>query len=244
MGKPDYSQLELPSPLPERPYVLMNMVMSVDGKAVVDGDEGGLGSDIDRRLMREVRTNADVILVGASTLRATGASSRLGAEDLEQIRIDSGRSRFPMASLLSRSGALPLEKIFFTARDFDAVVYLTDETPEQAFEAARDTGRPVVRLPSADTVRAMLRHMRGELGAEVLLLEGGPSTNAEFFRRNLVDELFVTVGAVVVGGRETPTIVEGPGGGSTKDLVPMQLVSATPNAETDELYLRYKVRRD
>ena len=244
MAKPDYSRLTLPPPPDDRPYVLMNMVMSVDGKAVVGGDESGLGSDIDRRLMREIRTNADVILVGANTLRTTGASSRLGAEDLEQIRIASGRPRFPIASLLSRSGNLPLEKIFFTARDFDAVVYLSDGTPEAAASAVEATGRTVVRLPEGENLPAMLAHMREHLSANVLLVEGGPTTNAGFFRQGLVDELFVTVGPFVVGGRDTPTIVEGEGRVALEELRAMELLSAETNAEANELYLRYRVPHD
>ncbi len=241
MGKPDYAQLALPPPPQGRPYVLMNMVMSVDGKAVVSGSEGGLGSDVDRRLMREIRTNADVILVGANTLRATGASSRLGADDLEQIRIASGRPRFPTAALRSRSGNLPLDKLFFTARDFDAVIFLTDETPDVAYEAVVATGRPVVRLPAQDTIPAMLSHMRDELGAKVLLVEGGPTTNGDFFARDLVDELFVTVGPVVVGGRDTSTIIEGDHRFTMDDLPRMERLSAELNPETDEVYLRYRV---
>jgi 2,5-diamino-6-(ribosylamino)-4(3H)-pyrimidinone 5'-phosphate reductase len=243
MGKPDYSQLELPDPPPGRPYVVMNMVMSVDGKAVVGGSEGGLGSDVDHRLMREIRTNADVILVGANTLRATGASSRLGADDLEQVRIASGRPRFPTAALLSRSGELPLDKLFFSARDFNAVIYLTEETPDAAFDAVTATGRPVVRLPAHGTLPAMLAHMRNELGAKILLVEGGPTTNGEFFAGDLVDELFVTVGPVVVGGRDTPTIVEGAHRFTMDNLPRMERLSATLNAATDEVYLRFRLIR-
>lgn len=72
--KPDYTRLEFGAAPLDRPYVILNMVSSIDGKAVVEGSEKGLGSKTDQRLMRELRTNADTILNGAGTLRASGTS--------------------------------------------------------------------------------------------------------------------------------------------------------------------------
>ncbi len=88
----------------------------------------------------------------------------------------------------------------------------------------------------------MLRHMRHELGAWVLLLEGGPSTNAEFFANGFIDEFFLTLGPVVIGGRETLTTVEGAEPFSRQDAPRLELLSAVPNPATGEVYLRYRVR--
>ena len=42
--KPDYTRLEFGRTPADRPYVILNMVSSIDGKAVVEGSEKGLGS--------------------------------------------------------------------------------------------------------------------------------------------------------------------------------------------------------
>lgn len=221
------------------------MVMSADGKAAVDGTEQGIGSATDRRLMRELRVNADVVLTGAGTLRASGTSSRLGDEALEQLRLDRGKPRFPVAAVFSRSGDLPLDRAFFTARDFDAVVYASPGMPEPRYQAIAATGRPVFRLPSegAQAVSAMLTHMRRELRAEVLLCEGGPTTNAQLFELGVVDEYFLTLGPVIVGGKATLTAVDGDRAFSPGNVKRMDLISAAPNPATSEVYLRYRVRR-
>lgn len=241
-NKPDYTALNFPEPSPNRPYIIVNMVMSADGKAVIEGNEQGLGSKVDQRLMRELRVNADVVLNGASTLRISGTSSRLSDEGLEQIRLDRGKPRFPIAAVWSRSGDLPLDKIFFTARDFEAVVYLSDSAPRSRREAAEATGRPVYSVPAVDDLRSMLAHMRNELGAKVLLCEGGPTTTAQFFGEHVVDEYFTTIGPEIVAGRDTLTPVEGPVTFSRDSVRHLELVSVTRNHETSELYLRYRVR--
>ena len=222
--------------------MLVNMVMSADGKVVVDGTEQGIGSKADQRLMRELRVNCDVVLNGAGTLRASGSSSRLGDPALETLRLGRGKPRLPIAATISASGDLPLDRLFFTATDFEAVVYLAHSTPPGRCEDVEATGRHVVLLPAERPIEAMLRHMRHELGANVLLCEGGPSLNAQMFRADAVDEYFVTIGPVVVGGQDTLTPVEGEPY-THETLRQLELVSATPNPDTGEIYCRYRLRR-
>jgi len=242
-GKPDYSALDLPGPPPDRPYVIANVVMSADGKGVIEGTERGIGSDVDQRLMRELRVNADVVLNGAGTLRASGTSSRLGDQGLDLVRLGQGKPRTPIAAVLSRSGDLPLDRAFFTATDFPAVVYLSEVAPEARRAAIAATGRPVTTLPASDEFGAMLRHMRRELGAKVLLVEGGPTVYAGLYAIDAVDEAFVTLGPVVVGGVDTLTAVAGERAFTLAEAKRLELLSAHANPDTSELYLRYRVTR-
>jgi 2,5-diamino-6-(ribosylamino)-4(3H)-pyrimidinone 5'-phosphate reductase len=241
--KPDYTNLELPPPPDHRPYVLLNMVMSTDGKVVIEGTEQGIGSKVDHRLMREIRVNADIVMNGASTLRASGTSSRLNDEALEVMRRQRGKPTSPIAAVMSRSGDLPLDKMFFRSREFDAIIYAAPEMPAEKVAAIAATGRTVhVLAPTANDILEMLRHMRLELGAEVLLCEGGPDMNAQLFALDVVDEYFVTLGPVVIGGKNTLTAVEGQRAFSREEVRHVELVSAVPNPETSEVYLRYRVR--
>ena len=241
--QPDYTTLEFPDPPEDRPYVIADMIASADGKTVIEGNEAGLGSRIDRRLLHELRLHADVVLSGAGTLRATGASPRLHEDDLKVLRRERGKSRTPIGAVITASGDVPLDAGFFTSDEFEAYVYLADSAPPGRREAIKATGRPVVEVPADDAVRAMLRHMRSELGARLLMLEGGPTLNGECFRAGVVDELFLTLGGVVVGGHGLPTAVEMPGVEVTRETVTrLELLAAAPNPETDEVYMRYRVR--
>ncbi len=244
MTQPDYTALDLPPAPAGRPYVLLNMVMSADGKVVVEDTEQGLGSKVDQRLMREIRVNADVILNGAETLRKSGASPRLGGDAaLEGLRAARGKPRFPTAAILSRSGELPLERVFFTADDFAAVVYLSNTAPAERRAPIIATGRAVVLLTPGQEIPEMLGHMREQLGAEVVLCEGGPGLNAALFGLDAIDEYFVTIGPEIVAGRDTLTAVEGELPFTRETMKRLQLLSAVANEETDEVYLRYRVRR-
>ena len=241
---PDYRGIAFPPAPAGRPYVISNMVTSVDGRAAIEGTERGLGSDADRRLMRELRMHADIVLTGAGTLRATGTSSRLGDPALEALRVARGKRERPIAAVLSASGNLPLDRAFFTARDFEAVVYLSDRAPAAVFEALLGTGRRVVMVPHDDAVAAMLRHMREELDATLLLLEGGPTLLGQFVTAGCLDECFVTLGPVIVGGdRDVQTPVVTSGAPRLDAVTRLELLATLQNPATSEVYLRYRVVR-
>ena len=89
------------------------------------------------------------------------------------------------------------------------MVYLSELAPEERRAAIEATGRPVVTLPAGREFAEMLRHMRHELDAEVLLVEGGPTVYAALYALDAVDEAFLTLGPVVVGGADTLTAVAG-----------------------------------
>ena len=243
MTKPDYLNLDFPPAPAERPYTVVNMVMSADGKVVIEGTERGLGSAVDQRLMRELRVHADIVLNGAGTLRASGTSSRIDVEDLERVRRERGKAPAPIAAVLSRSGDLPLQRAFFRRRDFEAIVYLSESAPAERRAAIAASGRPVQSLPAGEEAPAMLRHMRQDLGAQLLLVEGGPALNGELLRRGLVDEYFLTLSPAIVGGRGGLTAVEGPAISTATEVRRLALLSATPNPESGEVYLRYRWSR-
>jgi 5-amino-6-(5-phosphoribosylamino)uracil reductase len=240
-GVPDYTALTFPHAPAERPYVVMNMVSSVDGRAVIEGTERGLGSPTDQRLMRELRVHADVVLNGAGTLRASGTSSKTGDPALEALRVARGKRPAAVAAVMSASGDLPLDRAYFTARDFDAVVYLSRRAAAERRAAIAATGRTVYDVPVGDEVQTMLRHMRDDLGAQLLLVEGGPSVNGQLLEVDAIDELFLTVGPVLVGGSDAQTIVAQRRVPSFSETKRLALLSAHPNSETGEVYLRYRV---
>lgn len=238
--KPDYVALGFPDAPADRPYVYTNMVMSADGKVVIEDTERGLGSPVDQRLMRELRVNADVVLNGAGTLRTSGSSSRLKDDDLTAVRAARGLSPNPIAAVLTGSGEVPLDRLFFTSDEFRAIVYLGSEASPAQAAAIEATGREVVRVPAEDPAPTMLRHMRDELSATRVLVEGGPTLNGMLLDRGLVDEYFLTIGPRIVGGDETLTPVRSDRASTAALVRQLSLVSAVPNPETGEIYLRYR----
>lgn len=239
-GEIDYTQLRFPEPPPDRPFVAINMVMSADGRTVVDGTERGLGSKLDQRLMRELRVHFDVVMNGGATFRASGTSARLNDPGLEQWRLDRGMTPSPIAAVLTRSGDLPPERRFFTDDGFDAVIYISSAAPDDIRGELESRGRPVVTVPVGNEADAALNHMKQKLGASRVLVEGGATLNGDLMRRGLVDEYFLTLAPRITGGDTAHPAVQWPGeptASGIKQLMPLHAIST----ETGELFLRYRV---
>ena len=73
----------------DRPYVVLNMVSSLDGKAAVDGSTRSMGGEADRLLFHHLRTQADAIMVGATT----AMTERYGRADQERGAPGQARGR-------------------------------------------------------------------------------------------------------------------------------------------------------
>jgi len=241
MPLPAYARLGLPDPPAHRPYVLVNMVMSVDGKIVIEGSEAGLGSPADQALMRALRTNVDAVLNGAQTLRASGSSPEVGDPGLVAIRTARGLPAAPLGVVLTQSGDLPIDAEFFTSRSFEALVVATDETSSDQLERLQAAGRPVEVVPAAEAATTMLRILRERHDVRSLLCEGGATLNGLLFDAGLVDECFITLAPRIVGGDVALTPVRAERPGAFAETWPLSLISAIPNTETGEVYLRYRV---
>jgi riboflavin biosynthesis pyrimidine reductase len=196
----------------DRPYVVANMVASADGRATLDGASAGLSGPADRALFHALRGQIDAVLAGTGTLRAERYRRLILQPERREERRARGLAPDPLAVVLSRSGDLP------------DIELLTD--PEQP--------RAVFTGDDADPASA-LRRVRQEHGVRSLLCEGGPTLLGSLFAAGLVDELFLALSPVVVGG-DGPRTVVGP---AFHPPVTLELVHLLEH--DDMLFTRYRI---
>ncbi len=213
-----YRDLVFPPPPPERPYVFLNMVATLDGK-IVSGEAGedvsDLGSKNDHALMRRVEAAAQGLMLGAGTIRAT---------------TDRWVPRTPIRIALTRSGMLDFGRGFFR----EAAKVWVAAPGERAFSVPAGVER-LVSEPLSD----LLRTLRAR-GIERLLCMGGSDLNGQLFREDLIDELFLTLAPKIKLGDGLPTLA----GGAPlprEALRTFRLIECHP--VEDEVFLRYRRAR-
>ncbi|HET8953790.1 MAG TPA: dihydrofolate reductase family protein [Solirubrobacteraceae bacterium] len=214
----------------DRPFVLLNMVSTIDGRAQVRGRTGELGEDADLEMLLELRAIADAVLIGPGTVRVEGYARLVGSEERRARRAAAGLAPDPPAVLLSRSLDLPWDAGLFAAPEQPVLVYTREDAEAEVPEVAAPV--EVVRLPDASPV-AMLADLRAR-GVAALLSEGGPTLNSALLAEGLVDELFLTIAPVITGEVEAIRIVEGEGIGEAVRARPVWVLRAQ-----GELFLRY-----
>ncbi|MGY1551121.1 dihydrofolate reductase family protein [Microbacterium sp. A588] len=184
---------------PEGPWLRMNFVSSIDGAATRDGRSGGLGGDGDGRLFELLRRQADVILVGAGTVRTEGYGAMWLANDAVAWRRDHGIEEQPVFALVSGSLDLDPKSDVFTEAPVRPIIYTVSTAPTERREALSAV---------ADIVPAGTEHLdpwrvREDLAARGLVhihSEGGPSLFGSFIVAGAVDEICLTVAATLEAG--------------------------------------------
>ncbi len=211
--------------------------MSLDGKiASARRELPSFPSAADRRMMDRIRARADAVLIGAGTLRAADFPLRIRSKSLQRGRVDSGRSEQPLNILLSRSLDLPLEGRFFGAGDIRRLVVTTRGARASRLRSLAEKAEVLALGRKAIPLPLLMRRLHAR-GIRELLLEGGGGTNFAFFLEGLVDEVYVTLCPVIIGGAASPTPVDGEG------FVPgcfPRFRLASLRREGEEIFLHYR----
>jgi 5-amino-6-(5-phosphoribosylamino)uracil reductase len=215
----------------DRPYTLVNFIMSADGRATVAGRSGGLGDDGDRAVFHGLRGQVDAVLAGTVTLRTERYGRIIGSAETRARRVERGLRAEPIACAITRSGEVPTDIALFSEAEARIVVFATTEIDTTRCAAQVD----VVQVdPGQLTVTTALRRLRAEYNVKSLLCEGGPTLFGVLLHEGVADELFLTIAPKLTGGGAGPTISSGP------ELAdPARLRLRWLLERNEALYLRY-----
>ncbi|MEA2439586.1 MAG: hypothetical protein QOH76_1010 [Thermoleophilaceae bacterium] len=183
---------------PDRPYLVLNMVSTLDGRIAIDGRSGAIGDEADRELFFGLRTQTDAVMVGAGTIRTERYGRIVRKPERRERRVEEGLAPDPLAVIVSARLRLPSD-LPLLQDESSTVAILTasdDVLAETPAEIHYLRGPAGVELE----LRPLLERLRGEFGVRSILCEGGPSLNESLIREGLVDELFLSIAPKLAGG--------------------------------------------
>lgn len=208
--------------------LVINMAMTMDGKSVLPTKRWqGLTSKRDRDKMDSIRAACDAVIVGAASLEADNAKL--------YVR-NNPQAKHPLPVILSGSGCLKPELQVF-AEPHPAAVVVSNAV-------AKCNLREHPWLPSRQPsfyiwqgwheISRLLDWLFRERACMNILLEGGPTVNANFFRYAKVDEMYLTIVPYVIGGSG-----HGPVSGQVLEKIRRAEIISALNLG-DELFLHYR----
>lgn len=229
-----------PEQAPARPYVLLNMVSTLDGRASIDGRSGGIGNRADRELFHGLRTAVDAVLVGAGTARTERYRRLIRDVSGRAARHARGLAEEPLACVVSArlelSGEIPLLA--------DPAAHVAILTPSR--ESLPKLGAQIEYVRAERDGRldlaAALTELHERFGVRTLLGEGGPHLNAQLLAAGLVDELFLSLSPMLAGGGDGGEVLRILAGLELSPPVRMELLGALESES--HLFLRYGARED
>jgi riboflavin biosynthesis pyrimidine reductase len=195
-----------------RVWLRANFIASLDGGATFGGTTGRLGGPGDRAVFTLLRELADVILVGAGTVRAEDYSGARLSIAQRQGRQDRGQCEVPQLAIVTKSGRLDRDMPVFTRTEVPPLVCTCAAVADHTLRALGGLA-DVVACSDDDPERvneAAVLAALADRGLYRVLTEGGPMLFSSFVERNMLDELCLTIAPSLVGGLAS-RIATGPG---------------------------------
>lgn len=217
-------------------WVMGHMVAGLDGTAAIAGRVGALSTSPDQALFRRMRQLADVVLVGAETIRREGYGSITLDEQARAWRRAQGKPVVPPVAVVSRSLRLDWESTLFTSAPEGArtIVVTCAEADPAGLAVASEVAQVVIAGQERVQPRLAVAAL-ADLGHRVAVCEGGPSWLGELAAARRLDELCLTV-SPLMGGDPLPVAITPPG----SDITPFDLCTVLADGGT--LFLRYEAK--
>ncbi|GAA3931784.1 dihydrofolate reductase family protein [Microbacterium soli] len=195
----DAALLALTAFPPDRTWLRVNFIASIDGASDREGRSGTLGDAADRRLFDLLRRPADVVLVGAGTLQTEGYGGLRVDDASVAWRTDAGLPPHPVLATISRRLTLDPASALFQDAPVRPIVYTTASAPA----GRRETLSQVADVVTVGETDADLRRVRADLAARGLHRihsEGGPQVFGALLASGAVDALHLTIAPSLQAG--------------------------------------------
>ncbi|MGA7934424.1 MAG: RibD family protein [Kovacikia sp.] len=224
----------------DRPFVTVILAMSVDGK-IADRSRTAarFGSPEDKAHLERQVAQADAVLFGAGTLRAYGTTLRVMQPTLLQQRQQHHKPLQPVQIVCSRSANLDPDYPFF--RQPVPRWLLTTQAGARRWQTPGAFEKILIAETAADEINWKFAFQQLlAFGLSQVAVLGGGELVASLLAEDLIDEFWLTLCPVILGGRSAPTLVEGSG---FLETVAPRLKLLEAESKGEEVFLHYRVSR-
>jgi riboflavin biosynthesis pyrimidine reductase len=188
-----------PDPVPPSGWVRANMLTTLDGALTgADGRSGSISSPADRAVFSVLRGLADVVLVGAGTVRAEGYRRPAPKEEFAERRAAARQTPAPRLAVVTTTGDLGAAEQVLGGPDG---AYLITSAAADLDKLRALAGADRVLVAGEERVDARLAVTQlAARGLRRILLEGGPHLLGDVIAADCLDEICITLNPLLVAG--------------------------------------------
>ena len=182
--------------------------MSADGKiSSIERCQVRISGSEDKIRVDLLRAESDAVMVGVGTVLADDPSLRVKSLSSREARRAKGWPEDPLRIIAdSRARTPSYAKVLGPG----CMVAVTDSAPQERLDRLSSKCEIIVCGKERVDLTELLSRLF-DRGVKLLMVEGGATLNWSLLKLGLVDELYVYMGAMLIGGENAPTLVDGPG---------------------------------
>jgi 2,5-diamino-6-hydroxy-4-(5-phosphoribosylamino)pyrimidine 1'-reductase len=195
-----------------RPYVILNVAMTADGKTDTIARRGAIiSSESDKERVDRLRASSDAVMVGGHTLLGEDPRLVIRSPELRKERLEHGMDENPIKVAIVTRADLAMDSRFLNFGPARIIIFTTSQTTEAQIDALRERSVQVYVFDEKRVNLVAALDELGKAGVKKLLVDGGGTLNEELLKQDLVDEINVYVAPMIFGGTNAPTFASGPG---------------------------------
>jgi 2,5-diamino-6-(ribosylamino)-4(3H)-pyrimidinone 5'-phosphate reductase len=191
-----------------RPFVFINSAMSADGKiSSIERRQVRISGREDLARVDRLRSESDAVMVGIGTVLADDPGLRVKSDILRSSRVERGLPENPFRIVADSTARTPLNASVLGKGCLLAVA-------ESAHSNRLDNLSGRAEIIRCGRERVDLEELFSRLykrGIKRIMVEGGARLNWSLVSLGLVNEIYVYIGAMLIGGNAAPTLLDGEG---------------------------------
>ncbi len=200
-----------------RPYVIVNAAMSADGKiALPNRRQLRISSEEDMKRVFQLRNSCDGILIGIGAVLADDPKLTVKKKFVKN-------PKNPVRIVLDTFGKTPVDAL--VVNDWaPTILFVSKKTKIQQ---SYGDHVEIIHCPESDPGfldESFVLSSLYDHGIRTILVEGGGTVIWRFLKKKLVDDLFLYIGSMIIGGKKTPTFADGSGVMNADEVLELKLM--------------------
>ncbi len=224
-----------------RPFVFINAAMSADGKiSTVKRKQTRISGKEDFDRVDSLKAECDAIMVGVGTVLADNPSLTVKSENRREERKSAGKDENPLRIVVDGRARTPVDAEILNKGEGRRIIAVSEQAIVEDLDRLGEKAEIMVCGKEEVDLKKLL-YILLQRGVSRLMVEGGATLNWSLVSQKLVDEIYIYVGNMIIGGEDAPTLVDGKGFVKEDAMVKLELLSAEKMDEG--VLLRWRVRK-
>jgi 2,5-diamino-6-(ribosylamino)-4(3H)-pyrimidinone 5'-phosphate reductase len=194
-----------------RPYVVVNVAMSADGKlSTRERRQVKISGMQDFNRVDRLKAGSDAVMVGIGTVLADDPSLTVKGEECRMHRRNQGIGEHPVRIVVDSRARIPPTAAILHKGSGLRIIAVAENADKEKVAALREFATVIVAGENKVNLTALMDEL-GTMGIQRVMVEGGGELIAGLVQAGLVDEIYSFIGNLIIGGRNAPTLVDGNG---------------------------------